>query len=165
MLGHEIEHPAGQLVVVDPRVPRRGDGVDGPRFVAVDEELLLLATLTAQPVVDRVGRDLGGQRPEVFGGAAAMPASCSKLQFVRAAWRPDVSRSASASDATASVLSATVSMVRSSVRRRRARPHRRERGRWRTVHQVGGMPIPGEPCRGDSRHTNPVHEVLLSSVP
>ena len=66
MLGHEIEHPAGQLVVVDSRVPRRGDGVDGPRFVAVDEELLLLATLTAQPVVDRVGCDRRGQRPEVF---------------------------------------------------------------------------------------------------
>ena len=66
MLGHEVEHPAGQLVVVDPRVPRRGDRVDGPRFVAVDEELLLLATLTAQPVVDRVGRDRGGQRSEVF---------------------------------------------------------------------------------------------------
>ena len=31
VLGHEVEHPAGQLVVVDPRVPRRGDRVDGPR--------------------------------------------------------------------------------------------------------------------------------------
>jgi len=66
MLGHEVEHPRGQLVMVHTRVPRRGDGVDGPRFVAVDEELLLLATLTAQPVVDRVGRDRGGQRSEVL---------------------------------------------------------------------------------------------------
>jgi hypothetical protein len=38
--------------VVDPRVPRRGDCVDGPRFVAVHEELVLLATLTTQPVVE-----------------------------------------------------------------------------------------------------------------
>ena len=121
VLGHEVEHPAGQLVVVDPRAPRRGDRVDGPRFVAVDEELVLLATLTAQPVVDRIEAIAAGSVRRYFGGAAAMPASCSKLQFVRAAWRPDVSRSASASDATASVLSATVSMVRSSVRRRRAR--------------------------------------------
>src|SRR6185503_10999474 len=66
MLGHEVEHATGQLVVVDPRVPRGGDRVDGPRIVAVDKELVLLATLTAQPVVDRVGRDRSGQRPQVF---------------------------------------------------------------------------------------------------
>ena len=60
VLGHEIEHPAGQLVVMDPRVPRRGDRVDGPRFVAVHEELVLLATLTTKPVVDRIGGDRRG---------------------------------------------------------------------------------------------------------
>ena len=54
VLGHEVEHPAGQLVVVDACVPRRGDRVHGPRFGAVREELVLLATLPPQPVVDRV---------------------------------------------------------------------------------------------------------------
>ena len=33
---------------------------------AIEEQLMLLTTLTLQPVVDRVGRDRGGQRPEVF---------------------------------------------------------------------------------------------------
>ena len=33
VLGHEAEHAVGQLVMVDPRVPRRGDRVEGPRFV------------------------------------------------------------------------------------------------------------------------------------
>jgi hypothetical protein len=50
----------------------------------VGQQELLVATLPAQPVIDRVGRDRGGQRAEVFGGAAAMPASCSKLQCVSA---------------------------------------------------------------------------------
>ncbi len=40
--------------------------MNGPWIVAVNEELLLLATLTTQPVVDRIGRDRGGQRSEVF---------------------------------------------------------------------------------------------------
>ncbi len=65
MLDHEVEHAAGQLVVVNPRVPRRGDGVDGPRVVAVHEKLLLVARVTTQPVVDRVGCDHSGQRAEV----------------------------------------------------------------------------------------------------
>ena len=43
VLGHEVEHAVGQLVVVDPRVPRRGDRVDGPRFVPIREELMLVA--------------------------------------------------------------------------------------------------------------------------
>ena len=52
--------------MVDPRVPRRGDRPDCPRCVAVDEELVLLATLTAQPVIDRIGRDRRGQRSKIF---------------------------------------------------------------------------------------------------
>ncbi len=54
MLGHEVEHPPGQLVMMHTRVPRRGHGVNGPWIVAVDEELVLLATLTLQPDIDRV---------------------------------------------------------------------------------------------------------------
>src|SRR5690606_15569297 len=68
---HEVEHPASQLVVVDPRVPRRGDRVDGPRCVAFDEELLLVSTLATKPEVDRVRRDRRGQGPEVFRRAAS----------------------------------------------------------------------------------------------
>jgi hypothetical protein len=64
--GHEVEHPAGQLVVVDPRVPLGGDRVNGPRRVAVGEELVLLPTLTSQPMIDRVGGDRRGQRAEVL---------------------------------------------------------------------------------------------------
>ena len=66
MLGHEVEHPSGQLVMVHTRVPRRGDGVHGPRVVAIEEQLVLLTTLTVQPVVDRIRCDRGGQRSEVF---------------------------------------------------------------------------------------------------
>ena len=42
VLGHEVEHAVGQLVVVDPRVPRGGDRVEGPRFVPIREELMLV---------------------------------------------------------------------------------------------------------------------------
>ena len=84
VLGHEVEHPAGQLVVVDPRAPRRGDRVDGPRFVAVDEELVLLATLTAQPVVDRIGGDRRGQRSE----ASAARRRCRRAARSSSAERP-----------------------------------------------------------------------------
>jgi hypothetical protein len=66
MPGHEVQHAAGQLVVVDPRVPGRGYRVDGPRFGAFGEELVLVAGVPAEPVVDRVGRDRCGQGPEVF---------------------------------------------------------------------------------------------------
>src|SRR5262245_24878350 len=52
--------------MMDPRVPRRGDGVNSPRIVSVHEQQLLLATLTSQPVIDRVRGDRSGQRPEVF---------------------------------------------------------------------------------------------------
>jgi hypothetical protein len=40
--------------------------VDGPRVGAVGQQLLLVPTLSAQPVVDRVGRDRCGQRSEVL---------------------------------------------------------------------------------------------------
>lgn len=66
MLGHEVEHPRGQLVMVHTRVPRRGDGVHGPRVVAIEEQLMLVTTLTVQPVVDRIRGDHGGQRSEVL---------------------------------------------------------------------------------------------------
>jgi hypothetical protein len=66
MLGHEVEHPRGQLVMVHTRVPRRGDGVHGPRVVSIDEQLVLLPTLTLQPVVDRIRGDRSGQRAEVL---------------------------------------------------------------------------------------------------
>ena len=66
MLGHEVEYPPGQLVMVHTRVPRGGDGVDGPRVVAIEEQLMLLTTLTVQPVVDRIRRDRRGERSEVL---------------------------------------------------------------------------------------------------
>ena len=66
MLCHEVEHPRGQLVMVHTRVPRRGDGVHRPRVVAIEEQLMLVTTLTVQPVVDRIRGDRGGQRSEVL---------------------------------------------------------------------------------------------------
>jgi hypothetical protein len=45
MLGLEVEHPTGQLVVMDARVPLRGDRVDRPWWGALDEQLVLLAEL------------------------------------------------------------------------------------------------------------------------
>ena len=42
MLDHEVEHPSGQLVMVHTRVPRGGDGVHGPRVVAIEEQLTLV---------------------------------------------------------------------------------------------------------------------------
>ncbi len=39
--------------------------MDGPRVGAVGQQLLLVPTLPAQPVIDRVGRDRRGQRAEV----------------------------------------------------------------------------------------------------
>jgi hypothetical protein len=81
---------------------RRGPGPTDRGREAVDEQLPLLATVPAQPVIDRLAGDRGGQRAAYFGGAAAMPASCSTLQYVSADWRADTSRDASASAATAS---------------------------------------------------------------
>jgi len=52
--------------MVHTRVPRGGDGVHGPRGVAIEEQLMLLTTLTVQPVVDRIRGDHGGQRSEVL---------------------------------------------------------------------------------------------------
>ena len=65
MRGHEVEHPAGQLVVMDARVPLRGNRVHCPRCGALDEQFVLLASLPLQPDVDRARRDRGGQRPKV----------------------------------------------------------------------------------------------------
>ena len=62
-----------------------------------------------------------GKERRYFGGAPAMVASCSKLQCVKAAGRPDGSRRATSSSETASVPKSTVSMCRSSVRSRRVR--------------------------------------------
>ena len=66
VVGHQVEHPGCQLVVVDPRVLLRGDRVDGPRFGAAHEELMLVAVLPSQPVVHRARRDGRGQGSEVF---------------------------------------------------------------------------------------------------
>jgi hypothetical protein len=56
-----------------------------------------------------------------FGGAPAIVASCSKLQCVSAAGRPETSRRARTSSETASVPKSAVSMQRASVRSRRVR--------------------------------------------
>jgi hypothetical protein len=65
VLGHEVEHPAGQLVVMDARVPLRGDRVHGPGCGALDEQLALFASLPLEPDVDCAGRNRRGQRPKV----------------------------------------------------------------------------------------------------
>ena len=66
------------------------DRVHGPRFGAIREELMPVALLPLQPVVDRAldAIDAGRVR-RYLGGAPAMPASCSKLQCVSAAMWPD----------------------------------------------------------------------------
>ena len=66
VIAHEVEHSCCQLVVVDSRVPLRGDGVDCPRFGAIGEELMPVALLPLQPVVDRARRDRRGQGSEVL---------------------------------------------------------------------------------------------------
>jgi hypothetical protein len=66
VVGHEIEHPGRELVVVDPRVPRRGDRVDRPRRLSIGEELMPFATLPLEAHVDRARRDRRGQCPEVL---------------------------------------------------------------------------------------------------
>ena len=45
VIAHEVEHSCCQLVMVDSRVPLRGDGVDCPRFGAICEELMPVALL------------------------------------------------------------------------------------------------------------------------
>jgi hypothetical protein len=70
VIAHEVEHSCCQLVMVDSRVPLRGDGVDCPRFGAIDEELMPVALLPLQPVVDRARRDRRRQGSEVFGRRA-----------------------------------------------------------------------------------------------
>ena len=45
MLDHEVEHPSGQLVMVHTRVPRGGDGVHGPRVVAIEEQRVKIAAI------------------------------------------------------------------------------------------------------------------------
>src|SRR5262245_55721174 len=42
VLDHQIQHPGGQLVMMDACIPRRRDRVHGPGFGALDEELMLL---------------------------------------------------------------------------------------------------------------------------
>jgi hypothetical protein len=49
--------------------------MDGPWIVAVDEELMLLATLTTQPVVDRVGRPEPPARPAPTTAPAQAPSA------------------------------------------------------------------------------------------
>ena len=48
--GHEVEHPGGQLVVVDACVARRCDRVHGPGCGVIHEEQVLVAVLPLQPV-------------------------------------------------------------------------------------------------------------------
>jgi hypothetical protein len=69
MRRHEVEHPSGQLVVVNPCVPRPFDfaqGADGPRRALVHEQLVLCAGLTRHPVVDGRRGDRRGKRAEVL---------------------------------------------------------------------------------------------------
>src|SRR5688572_4994034 len=42
MLDHEVEHPGGQLVMVDACIARRRDRVHGPWRGTLDEELMLV---------------------------------------------------------------------------------------------------------------------------
>ena len=70
VIAHEVEHSCCQLVMVDSRGPLRGDGMDCPRFGAIHEELMPVALLPLQPVVDRAGRNRRGQGSEIFGRRA-----------------------------------------------------------------------------------------------
>ena len=166
MLGHEVEHPAGQLVVVDPRVPRRGDRVHGPRIVAVDEELLPLATLMAQPVVDRLGGDRRGQRAEVLrrrGGDAGelleAPVREGRVATRRVAERERVGphRLGPEGDGV------DVALFRAEAPGAR----RVVEGLNAGVPFVGWTrgPFPVSRVRGDSRHTCSSHGVLLCACP
>src|SRR5439155_16441616 len=65
MPGHEVEHPTGELVVMDARVPLRGDREHCPWRGALDEQLVLFASLPLKPYVDCARRNRGGQRPKV----------------------------------------------------------------------------------------------------
>ena len=51
--GHQVEHPASQLVVMDPCVARRCDRVHGPRCGLIAEQLMLVSPLPPKPVIDR----------------------------------------------------------------------------------------------------------------
>jgi hypothetical protein len=64
--GHEAEYPAGELVVMDARVPLRGDRVHSPWCGALDEQLVLFASLPLKPEIDCVRRNRRGQRPKVL---------------------------------------------------------------------------------------------------
>ena len=66
--GHEVEHPAGQLVVVDACVARRCDRVHGPRCGLIGEQLMLFPSLPPQPVVDA---PLRRSTRAAFGGTSA----------------------------------------------------------------------------------------------
>jgi hypothetical protein len=50
--GHEVEHPAGQLVVMDACVARRCDRAHGPRCGLIGEQQMLFPSLPPQPVID-----------------------------------------------------------------------------------------------------------------
>jgi hypothetical protein len=52
MVGHEVEYPAGQLVVMDACIARRRDRVHGPRCGLIGEHLMLFASLPLEPVAD-----------------------------------------------------------------------------------------------------------------
>src|SRR4051794_16558937 len=64
-LGHEVEHPAGELVVVDTCITRRRDRVHGPWCGVRDEQLMLCAVDPRESEVDRAGRDRRRKRPKV----------------------------------------------------------------------------------------------------
>jgi hypothetical protein len=72
---------------VDPRVPRGGDRVEGPRLIPVREELMLDSAGTLEPVVDRVGRDRCGQRPEVCGRRAGKAGELLETPMCQSRWR------------------------------------------------------------------------------
>ena len=135
--------------------------------VAVDEQLMLLATLPLQPVIDRVGRDRRGQRAEVVrrragdGRRAARSSSASERRV-----RPDVSRSASVVGSTASVLKShglDGALFGAEAPCASRIVERVDAG----VPFIGWArgPFPVSRVRGDSRHTYPVHVVLLSACP
>jgi hypothetical protein len=104
MIDHEVEHPRRQLVVVDPRVPRRGNRMDGPRSGAIREELMRLAVLPLKPDVDRTRRDRRGQRPEVLRRRAGNGGELLEAPVrQRSGVTPDASRTTRSSSVSAAV--------------------------------------------------------------